>query len=132
MDYLNKLISKWMPPESPRVAVDSHPRLSGIMDTINATLSHGAETRLPKEFYDKKGIEIIEKIGVEEWFSGFQESQEYRQVGIGGLVGDIVSRMIGHIEGHGGDGLGEVGDEPETGRGGETRIKFGLSGCHDT
>jgi hypothetical protein len=53
-------------------------RLSGIMDTINSTLAHGAETRLPKEFYDPKSLAIIEKIGVEEWFSGYQESQEYR------------------------------------------------------
>ena len=36
MEYLNKLISKWMPETSRRVAVDSHPRLSGIMDTINS------------------------------------------------------------------------------------------------
>jgi hypothetical protein len=33
--------SKYMPEESPKVAVDSHPRLSGIMDTINATDAHG-------------------------------------------------------------------------------------------
>ena len=32
MDYLNSLISKWMPGEDMRVKVDSHPRLSGIMD----------------------------------------------------------------------------------------------------
>jgi acid phosphatase len=46
MDYLNKLISKWMPETSKRVAVDSHPRLSGIMDTINSTLAHGPEVCL--------------------------------------------------------------------------------------
>lgn len=73
-----------------KVAVDSHPRLSGIMDTINSTLAHGPATRLPKEFYDKKGRAIIDKIGVEEWFSGYQESQEYRMLGIGGLMGDVV------------------------------------------
>jgi acid phosphatase len=46
MDYVNKLISKWMPETSKRVAVDSHPRLSGIMDTINSTLAHGPEVCL--------------------------------------------------------------------------------------
>jgi acid phosphatase len=46
MDYLNKLMSKWMPETSKRVAVDSHPRLSGIMDTINSTLAHGPEVCL--------------------------------------------------------------------------------------
>lgn len=135
MDYLNKLISKWMPETSKRVAVDSHPRLSGIMDTINSTLAHPKETRLPDEFYDKKGREIIDKIGVEEWFSGYKESREYRALGIGGLMGDLVSRMVGSVEANGNDGLTEVGGYTGSsgiGRGGEKAIKLGLSGCHDT
>ncbi len=135
MDYLNTLISKWMPENSKRVAVDSHPRLSGIMDTINSTLAHGPETRLPKEFYDEKGREIIDKISVEEWFSGYHESQEYRSLGTGALMGDIVSRMVGSVEKSGNDGLLEVGGRDgqlARGRGGETAIKLGLSGCHDT
>ena len=124
-----------MPPHSNSVAVDSHPRLSGIMDTINSTLAHGPETRIPSEFYDDRGREIIDRIGVEEWFSGYHESKEYRAVGIGGLVGDIVSRMIGSVEKNGNDGLFEVGGETGKlggGRGGEKDMKFGLSGCHDT
>jgi acid phosphatase len=135
MDYLNKLIGKWMPADSPRVGVDSHPRLSGIMDTVNATLAHGPETRLPDEFYDVRGRKIIERTACDEWFSGYRESREYRQVGIGGLVGDIVGRMVGSVEQHGFDGILEVGGETGeigVGRGGESRIKFGLSGCHDT
>ncbi|KAG9239243.1 histidine acid phosphatase-like protein [Amylocarpus encephaloides] len=135
MEYLNKLISKWMPENSKRVGVDSHPRLSGIMDTINSTLAHGAETRLPKEFYDEKGRAIVDKIGVEEWFSGYQESEEYRSLGIGGLMGDVVSRMVGSVEGQGNDGALEVGGKDGstgTGRGGEKAVKFALSGCHDT
>lgn len=135
MEYLNKLLSKWMPPASKRVAVDSHPRLSGIMDTLNATLAHGPETRLPSEFYDKRGREIIDKIAVEEWYSGYQESNEYRTVGIGGLVGDLVERMTRSVEKNGLDRLSEiVGDDDRSGkgRGGETDIKFAMSGCHDT
>ncbi|MCJ1251506.1 hypothetical protein MMC30_008740 [Trapelia coarctata] len=135
MEYLNKLISKWMPADSKRVAVDSHPRLSGIMDTINSTLAHGPDTRLPSEFYDEKGRDIIDKIGVEEWFSGYRESREYRAVGVGGLVGDIVSRMVGSVERNGSDGILEVGGEINNvgkGRGGEKDIKFAMSGCHDT
>ena len=135
MDYLNSLVARWMPEESKRLAVDSHPRLSGVMDTINATLAHGPETRLPSKFYDPKGREIIDKIGVEEWFSGYKESEEYRKVGIGALVGDLVSRMVGSVEMRGKDGMLEIGGEDGDlggGRGGEKVIKFAMSGCHDT
>lgn len=135
MDYLNKLMSKWMPESSKRIAVDSHPRLSGIMDTINSTLAHGPETKLPKEFYDRKGLAIIDKIGVEEWFSGYQESREYRALGIGGLMGDVVSRMVESVEMNENDSLLEVGGKDvstRNGVGGEKAIKMALSGCHDT
>ena len=134
MKYLTKLLSKWMPENSKKVAVDSHPRLSGIMDTVNATLAHGPQTRLPKEFYDQKARDIIDQIGVEEWFSGYKESAEYRMLGIGGLVGDIVSCMTGSVEHNGNDGLMEIGGDGNLGRGrgGERDIKFALSGCHDT
>jgi acid phosphatase len=133
MEYLNKLISKWMPNQS-RVAVDSHPRLSGIMDTINSTLAHGPETRLPKEFYDEKGRAIVDKIGVEEWFSGYNESQEYRSLGIGGLMGDVVSRMVGSVEHDGNDGTIEIGGKDGSLGDAKTHkaIKLALSGCHDT
>ena len=134
MDYLSSLISKWMPDNAP-VKVDSHPRLSGIMDTVNSTLAHGPETRLPASFYDPKARAIIDKIGVEEWFSGFKENNEYRKVGIGALAGDIVARMVASVERSGNDGLLEVGVEDgklSAGRGGEKDIKFALSGCHDT
>lgn len=122
-------IGSSLSPKVSRVAVDSRPRLSGIMDTINATAAHGPETRLPKEFYDEKGKEIIEKIGVEEWFSGYKESREYRMLGIGGLLGDIVGRMVGNVEGNAEESrydlLRKAGQ-------GHPKIKFGLSGCHDT
>ncbi|KAL5431592.1 hypothetical protein PMIN06_012261 [Paraphaeosphaeria minitans] len=134
VQYLSKLFSKWMPGNQP-VAVDSHPRISGIMDTINATDAHGPKTKLPKEFYDPKARAIIDKIGVEEWFEGYKESTEYRMLGIGGLMGDITSRMIGSIERNGNDGLVEIGGNDSDlghGRGGETDIKLALSGCHDT
>ena len=124
-----------MPEESPEVAVDSRPRLSGIMDTLNATLAHGKATRLPSEFYDPKLRNIIETIGVEEWFSGYQESQEYRMVGIGSLVGDVVSRMVGTVELNRQNGLLESRSESDSVRvnnDDNKRIKFALSGCHDT
>ncbi|CAI6336512.1 unnamed protein product [Periconia digitata] len=120
MDYLSKLLSKWMPGENQKVAVDSHPRLSGIMDTVNATDAHGPATKLPKEFYDPKARSIIDRIAVEEWYAGYKESAEYRMLGIGGLMGDITSRMTGSAERNDGN-AGDLG-----------RTKFALSGCHDT
>ncbi|KAF2028932.1 phosphoglycerate mutase-like protein [Setomelanomma holmii] len=134
MHYLSKILSKYMPGQS-KVAIDSRPRLSGIMDTLNATDAHGPATKLPKDFYDPKARAIIDKIAVEEWFQGYNESTEYRMLGIGGLMGDVVSRMIGSVERNGNDGLVEVGGydgELGRGRGGETDIKFAMSGCHDT
>lgn len=121
------MYGKWLP--DGKVAVDGKPRLSGIMDTVNATDAHGPQTKLPKEFYDPKARAIIEKIGVEEWFSGFRESQEYRRLGIGGLMGDITARMVGSVERTPADGEYEIirkGDHAVK------PIKFGLSGTHDT
>ncbi|KAL1843781.1 hypothetical protein VTJ49DRAFT_7491 [Mycothermus thermophilus] len=114
MDLLNRRLGKWMPPGQ-RIAVDSRPRLSGIMDTINASLAHGPETRLPKEFYDPETRAVMERINVDEWFAGFKESSEFRTLGIGALMGDVVGRMVERVE-----------QEQEKG------IRFGLSGCHDT
>lgn len=134
MQYLSKLISKWMPDEG-KVAVDSRPRLSGIMDTINATDAHGPETKLPKDFYDPKARGTIDKIAVEEWFKGYTESSEYRMLGIGALLGDVTLRMTGSVEGNGRDGLLEIGGSNGSlgqGRGSETNTKLALSGCHDT
>jgi acid phosphatase len=105
------------------------------MDTLNATDAHGPATKLPKDFYDPKAREIIDKIAVEEWYQGYTESAEYRMLGIGGLMGDITSRMAGSVEQNGADGMLEVGEKDGAvgkGRGGETNIKFALSGCHDT
>ncbi|KAI1819326.1 histidine acid phosphatase [Xylaria intraflava] len=136
MAYLNKIYGKWMPTSSPRVSVDGRPRLSGIMDTVNSTLAHGPDTRLPKEFYDSKGREIMDKIVVEEWFAGYMESQEYRTLGIGGLLGDCVSRMVGSVERSRADSEAKdrkaVNIESAGDSKGTSPIRFGLSGCHDT
>ncbi|EGP90119.1 uncharacterized protein MYCGRDRAFT_68972 [Zymoseptoria tritici IPO323] len=119
MALLNKKLGKWMPQESPVVAVDAHPRLSGIMDSINATLAHGPATKLPSEFYDDQIRSKIDRICVEEWFIGYQESDEYRKLGIGSLIGDVTQRMVEYTGGVPKEGQ----DEP---------LKMSLSGCHDT
>lgn len=133
MAYLTRRLGRYMDPENPRVAVDGKPRLSGLMDTINATAAHGPETKLPKDFYDPKIKQIIEKIGVEEWYAGYTESQEYRTLGIGGLLGDVVARMVGSVENTTADGEYEIQSRPGNGNGNTPpHIRFGLSGCHDT
>lgn len=130
MAYLSKIYGKWLPESnSGKVAVDGKPRLSGIMDTVNSTLAHGPETRLPKEFYDPKAREIFERIGNEEWFSGYKESQEYRRLGTGGLLGDITARMVGSVENSPSDGEYELTHASGQSH---TAVKFGMSGCHDT
>ena len=116
--YINKKIGKWMPEDSPVIKVDSHPRLSGVMDTVNATLAHGPGTRLPNEFYDKKVRADIDKVCTEEWFVGYQESNEYRKLGIGGMIGDLTQHMVEHIVPN------NTSDVPA--------FKISLAGCHDT
>lgn len=128
MDYLNNLWSKWMHPSTPRVAVDSHPRLSGIMDTVNASLAHGPDTKLPSEFYDPKAREYMHKIAVDEWYSGYRESVEYRKLGIGALMGDIVDRMVSTAVQGGWNSDTTAAGTPNTG----VPIRLALSGCHDT
>ncbi|KAK3956812.1 histidine phosphatase superfamily [Pseudoneurospora amorphoporcata] len=131
MEYLNKVYGKWMPANSPRVAVDSRPRLSGIMDTVNASLAHGPETRLPEEFYDYKARKIMEMIASDEWFAGFNESREYRMLGMGALLGDVVGRMVSRAERTNSSSSG-ASTKSDTSDPSASDIKFGLSGCHDT
>ncbi|KAJ5682927.1 hypothetical protein N7462_006092 [Penicillium macrosclerotiorum] len=130
MNYLNSLWSKYMPETSPKVAVDAHPRLSGIMDTVNATDAHGPATKLPSEFYDKKGRAVMDRIAVEEWFAGYNESNEYRKLGIGALMGDVVDRMVSTAVDGGwrSESSASGTGTHETGK----AIKFAMSGCHDT
>lgn len=123
MAFLNKKLGKQMPETSKVVKVDSHPRLSGIMDSINASLAHGPATRLPSEFYEQEVRDTIDKICVEEWFGGYEEALEYRKLGIGGLVGDLTQKMVEHVTPIAGAKEGEEGGE---------KWKMSLSGCHDT
>ncbi|KAF8419318.1 histidine phosphatase superfamily [Tirmania nivea] len=110
MQYLQSRIGKYL--DGP-VAVDGHPRLSGIADTVNSTLAHGEEVRMPREFYEPKVREIIDRIITDEWFRGYIESTEYRKLGIGSLWGDFKDRMVGVARG-------------------ESQLKLALYGSHDT
>ncbi|KAH0495773.1 hypothetical protein TgHK011_009304 [Trichoderma gracile] len=145
MRYLTTKLGKYMPDDSPKVAVDSKPRLSGIMDTINSTLAHGPATRLPRDFYDPRVRQIMEKVSVDEWFAGYGESREYRALGIGALLGDVVARMVASAERNVpppdaefvhplGQQRSSSSSSSSSGGGGndDAAIRFGLSGCHDT
>ncbi|KAF2665590.1 phosphoglycerate mutase-like protein [Microthyrium microscopicum] len=110
LQHATKLIGKYVEGD---VRVDGKPRLSGILDTVNATLAHGPLTRLPSEFYDPQLRDTLERVNVEEWYSGYQENREYRMLGIGSLAADIVGRMVQRAEGKG-------------------VVRFSMSGCHDT
>ena len=120
MRYVNSKIGKWMPESSPSVAVGSKPSLVGVMDSVNATLAHGPETKLPAEFYDDKLRGILDTVATEEWFAGYLESSEYRRLGIGSLMGDAVQRMVGAAEAR-----NRPAEAPAA-------VKLALSGCHDT
>ena len=93
MDFLNDRLRRHMPSQQ-KVAVDSEPRISGIYDASNSTLgAKDPNIRLPAEFYDPTVRSILDKIAFEEEFVPFQENEEYRTLGIGALLGDIVERM---------------------------------------
>ncbi|PTB72844.1 phosphoglycerate mutase-like protein [Trichoderma longibrachiatum ATCC 18648] len=147
MRYLTTKLGRYMPDDSPRVAVDSKPRLSGIMDTVNSTLAHGPATRLPRDFYDPKLRQIMEKVSVDEWFAGYGESREYRALGIGALLGDVVARMVASAERnvpppdtefvpppgqHHRSSSSAGGKKVASQQNDDAAIRFGLSGCHDT
>jgi len=124
MKYLNTKLSQYMPDKGP-VRIGGHPKLSGILDHLNSTIAHSSEVHLPAEFYEPRVRQIIDEIETEEWFSGYHESEEYRRVGIGGYVGDVVTQMVGYVE--------------QTKKNAESfsldiksPIKFAMSGAHDT
>ncbi|KAI0469197.1 histidine phosphatase superfamily [Xylaria cf. heliscus] len=97
MRYLSEKLGKWMPGNK-AVAVDSRPSLSAVMDTINATLAHGPDTRLPDEFYDERVRRVIDRIVVDQMFRGYGVSRELRMLGAGQLVGDMVLKMVDQVE----------------------------------
>ncbi|KAF8247060.1 phosphoglycerate mutase-like protein [Wilcoxina mikolae CBS 423.85] len=112
MDHLQQKIGNWMPPGE-RVKVDGHPRLSGVYDSVNTTLAHGPQTRLPDEFYEDEVRRILNDINVDEWFRGYKESSEFRRLGVGSLLQDVKTRIVAVTKG-------------------ESNIKLALMGCHDT
>lgn len=126
MRYLSKKLGKWMPGNKP-LTVDSRPRLSAVMDTVNATLAHGPDTRLPDEFYDERVRKVIDRIVVDETFRGYGVSREFRMLGVGELVGDMVLKMVDQLE------WNQRHDIPQDSTvQSSSPPRLSLSGCHDS
>ncbi|OLL26103.1 putative acid phosphatase [Neolecta irregularis DAH-3] len=73
------------------ITVNGSPRVSGVLDTINAALGNGIP--LPSALFDPEVYQILEKSAVSEWFDGYEQSNEYRRLGVGRFLGDIYTRM---------------------------------------
>ncbi|KAI1126979.1 histidine phosphatase superfamily [Nemania abortiva] len=96
MRFLSEKLGKWIP-AGKSLAVDSRPRLFGVMDTINASIAHGPDTRLPDEFYEERVRKTIDRIVVDAHFHGYNVSREFRTLGSGEFMGGIVLRMLGQV-----------------------------------
>ncbi|KAI0436078.1 putative acid phosphatase [Xylaria telfairii] len=97
MEYVNQKLQSFMP-KGEKIAVDSKPKIAGIYDTINATLgANDPSIRLPAAFYEERILKILDKIAYEEEFGPFSSNHEYRVLGIGPLMSDIVHRMVRNI-----------------------------------
>ena len=124
------MLQKWMP-GGQRVAIDSSPKLHGIWDTINATLA--TPLRLPTEFYDARVRSIIDRAVTEEEYVGYKESLEYRTLGIGALMGELVGRIVEKCKPNTAPGVrtrtgSPVSDDMNDQRG----LRIALLACHDS
>lgn len=102
-DILGKFV------ESP-VRIDGNPRLTGLMDTINAT--RGNDLPLLPELQDAELLETMEKAAVTEWYSGYLSNLTYRRLGAGRLIGDLRDQIVASTKG--------------------SPLKVALYGAHDT
>ncbi|KAK3387602.1 histidine phosphatase superfamily [Podospora didyma] len=126
MNYLSKKLGKWMP-SNKALTVDSQPPLSAVMDSINATLAHGPDTRLPDEFYDERVRKAIDHIVLSEKFGGYGVSRELRMLGTGQLMGGIVLKMVDQAEWNRRQPMSQ---SPNAQSNAPPRLS--LLGCHDT
>ncbi|KAK2750159.1 hypothetical protein FQN57_004655 [Myotisia sp. PD_48] len=93
LEHINILIRRWMP-NGQKVAIDSEPKLAGILDTINSVSALPEPTKyLPREFFDDKSRQAMEKIVSEEEFGGYAESNEFRALGVGVPLSLVLERM---------------------------------------
>src|SRR3954453_670225 len=121
-------------PANQRVAVDSHPLIIGIYDTINSTLATGdVTTQFPKEFYDSRALEIMDRIAVEGGYNGFKESFRVSNTWHRELLGDCCGGMRDKVEANASSGPAELKrDRSAVGHTCGQGLRFALSGCHDS
>lgn len=141
MQYLTNKIGQYMPAkkdassseERRPVTVEGAPGITDIMDMIHTTAAHGPETKLPNAFYDPQLLKIAERASHDEYFRGYSVNREYRKLGMGALVGDLVARMVSKAEtpttttptsAHPPPNQLESATQPP--------LDFALYGCHDT
>ena len=120
-----RLLDPYLPPLGParkrRFGVsDAQTHIIGLMDTINSVTAHtgtpGAESiSLPKVFHDAEMRKTLEAACSTEYFGGYALSREYRMLGVGALMGDLLARMTGAVQGL---------EAPP--------LRMTLNGCHDT
>ncbi|BFZ63297.1 hypothetical protein YB2330_004419 [Saitoella coloradoensis] len=87
--YTSERVRKFLPDG---VAVDGHPRVSGLLDTVNSSLGNGI--KLPAELTDERVHGELEAAAVTEWFAGYLQNEQYRRLGAGRLLGDLKDRMV--------------------------------------
>lgn len=123
LEHLSGLIGKWLPPsENGKVRMDGKPTLGAILDTVHSSLGAGDNARLPAEFYDPKGIRSMQKLYTEARFQGYEDSLEFRVLGAGPVMFDVLTRMMGSV-GHSRDNPNAVTTE---------KTKFAFVANHDT
>ncbi|KAL2312998.1 putative acid phosphatase SPBC4.06 [Schizosaccharomyces pombe] len=86
----SEMMSQFMNGQPVRV-VSSHPRLSGLLDTINAAI--GSHVDFNPNLRDEQWLRDAETAVVEEWFGGYKVSKLMRQLGAGSLLNDLSMRM---------------------------------------
>lgn len=134
-----------MPNQEP-ISVLSKPKIHGIFDTISTVLATpNPESYLPREFFDPKARRILENIAADEEYMGFTESNEFRMLGIGDLLREVVERMrnltraptihssSSHEKTHSAQNQRPVGDdENRTGMERTSPPLLALFACHDS
>jgi acid phosphatase len=76
------------------LTIDSRPRLSAVIDTINVTRAYRPDTRLLDEFYNKRVRKVINRIVVNETFCGYSVSCKFRMLSVSKLIRDIVLKIV--------------------------------------